>query len=585
MTFLIDICKRCVPAWHRFNCPCLLCKILLILRQLSEVQGLGLRPSGCDPTSRDQRFKGSRFRASEEEDKKRESTGGGQVDTASNKTCLKNDLAQELADFRITASPLNIGFNFEDLLSEVNECRIVKEDNRRQVYHLRTAAAGYFLKHSSLVRRKDRLRHFLLPRRRWAEWRNLHRLRHAQIPAARPVARGRSKNSPCQAFFVLTEEVPGTHITLNSLQDARSLGQYAALLHRRRVYQADFNRKNFILTPAGGLCLLDAQEVYFLPWMPHRLRINNLGRIIFNLCSLDDPGPWVVNFLEGYNRDLSKKVKVSEVIEAARRHQHRRHRSRSKRSCKNSTQFEILKNRHLRGYKRRDFKWGAHELQQAEEKGKSLKGTHVICYQGVCLKKHRRKLFHQNRCLASWKMSRALEVRGIPVPRSLGYFEMESQRYFLAELLDDRLHLNDYLSAISDERVKRQALKKLALWLRTFHDSDVWQRDFKSSNILCRESDFFMVDLEGVRIRRLSDRNKIYNLAQLNASVSNAISIKDRLRFYHYYSADLQPTRQQRRAVYRKVWDITKTKNTKIYDLDFAELIETQIKAGPSKRI
>ena len=182
-------------------------------------------------------------------------------------------------------------------------------------------------------------------------------------------------------------------------------------------------------------------------------------------------------------------------------------------------------------------------------------------------------------------MSRALEVRGIPVPRSLGYFEMESQRYFLAELLDDRLHLNDYLSAISDERVKRQALKKLALWLRTFHDSDVWQRDFKSSNILCRESDFFMVDLEGVRIRRLSDRNKIYNLAQLNASVSNAISIKDRLRFYHYYSADLQPTRQQRRAVYRKVWDITKTKNTKIYDLDFAELIETQIKAGPSKRI
>ena len=155
----------------------------------------------------------------------------------------------------------------------------------------------------------------------------------------------------------------------------------------------------------------------------------------------------------------------------------------------------------------------------------------------------------------------------------------------MAELLDDRLHLNDYLSAISDKRVKRQALKKLALWLRTFHDSDVWQRDFKSSNILCRESDFFMVDLEGVRIRRLSDRNKIYNLAQLNASVSNAISIKDRLRFYHYYSADLQPTRQQRRAVYRKVWDITKTKNTKIYDLDFAELIETQIKAGPSKRI
>jgi len=250
------------------------------------------------------------------------------------------------------------------------------------------------------------------------------------------------------------------------------------------------------------------------------------------------------------------------------------------------TSFQrVPKNRHLHGYKRRGFNWGTQELKQAEENGKPLKGAHVMGYQGICIKKHRRKFLHQNRCLASWKMSRALEVRGIPVPRALGYFEIKSQSYFLAELLDDRLHLNAYLSAISDERVKRQALKKLALWLRTFHDTNVWQRDFKSSNILCRDSDYFMVDLDGIRIRRLSEQNKIYNLAQLNASVSNTISIKDRLRFYHYYSADFQPTRQQRRTVYGKVWDITKTKNTKIYDLDFAELLESQIKAGPNKRI
>ncbi len=506
------------------------------------------------------------------------------MDKASSKTWLKSDLARELADFRITASPLNPGFHFEGMLSEVNECRVVKENNLRQVYHLQTTDGGYFLKRSSLVRRKDRLRHFLLPRRRWAEWRNLHRLRHAQVPAARPLAKGQSKISQPKSYFVLTEQVTGTHIPINSLANARSLGRYAAVLHRRRVYHADLNRKNFILTPEGDLYLLDAQEVYFLPWMPRRLRIHNLGRIIFNLCTLDDPEPWVVKFLEGYNRGLSKSVNVSEVIEAARRHQHRRFRSRSKRCCKNSTQFEIIKNRHLHGYKRKGFSWGAQELQQAVEKGKSLKGAHVICYQGVCIKKHRRNFFHQNRCLASWKMSRALDVRGIPVPRSLGYYEIKGQRYFLAELLDDRLHLNAYLSALSDEKAKRQALKKLALWLRTFHDTDVWQRDFKSSNILCRNSDYFMVDLDGVRIRRLSAQNKIYNLAQLNASVGNAISIKDRLRFYHYYSADIQPTRQQRRAVYRQVWDITKTKNTKIYDLDFAELIESQIKAGPDKR-
>jgi tRNA A-37 threonylcarbamoyl transferase component Bud32 len=176
-------------------------------------------------------------------------------------------------------------------------------------------------------------------------------------------------------------------------------------------------------------------------------------------------------------------------------------------------------------------------------------------------------------------------VRGISVPRSLGYFQTHGQCWFLAELLNDRLHLNEYLSALSDPKAKRLALKKLALWLRTFHDTDVWQRDFKSSNILCRHSDYFMVDLDGVRIRHLSEQDKIYNLAQLNASIGNAVSIKDRLRFYHYYSADIQPTRLQRRLVYRRVREITQTKNTKIYDLDFAELIDSQIKAGPGKKI
>jgi tRNA A-37 threonylcarbamoyl transferase component Bud32 len=405
------------------------------------------------------------------------------------------------------------------------------------------------------------------------------------VPAARPVAKGQSKTSHPTYYFVLTEQVAGAHIPINSKIHARKLGQYAGFLHRRRVYHADLNRKNFILDPQGEFYLLDVQQVYRPPWMPHRLRLNNLGRIIFNLCALDDPQPWVTEFLAGYHQNASKNVTAGAVIEAARAHQHRRYRSRSKRCCKNSTEFEILKNKRLHGYKRRDFSWGIRELKQAEKNGKSLKGIHVIGYQGVCIKKHRRKFLHQNRCLASWKMSQALAVRGIAVPRALGYFEIEGQSYFLAELLDDRLHLNAYLSALADESLKRQALKKLARWLKTFHGTDVWQRDFKSSNILCRQSDYYMVDLDGVRIRRLGDRHKIYNLAQLNASVSSRVSIKDRLRFYHYYTADLRPTRQQRRAVYRQVWEITRTKNTRIYDLDFARLLETQMKAGPNAKL
>ena len=488
------------------------------------------------------------------------------MDEAFRKTCSKSDLVQGLADYRITASPLNPGFHFEGLLSEVNECRVVKENNRRQVYHLQTTVGGYFLKHSSLVRTKDRLRHFFLPRRRWAEWRNLHRLRYAQVPAARPLSKGQLKISHPQSYFVLTEQILGSHIPMNSLANARNLGQYAAFLHHRRIYHADLNRKNFILSPEGEHYLLDAQEVYFLPWLPRRLRINNLGRIVFNLCSLNDPAPWVAEFLVGYNLSLSKKVHASEVIAAACRQQDRRFRSRSKRCCKNSTEFVVVKTDDWKGYRRKTFQWRPLDLRQALEKGQSLKGDLVISYRGVCIKKHPRRRFHADRCLISWKMSRALEVRGIAVPRSLGYFVINNFSCFIAELLVDRCDLNTYLSALSDEQVKRKALKKLALWLRNVHVSNIWQRDFKSSNILFQNGDYFMVDLDGVRIRRLGRHNKIYNLAQLNASVSNAITIKDRLRFYHYYSAGRQLTRPQRRAVYRKVWNITLTKNTTLYD-------------------
>ena len=489
------------------------------------------------------------------------------MDKVSSKIYLMSDLIRELADFRITASSLNPDFHLMDRLSEVYECRVVKANNRRQVYHLLTPDGGYFLKHSSLVRTKDRLRHFLLPRRRWAEWRNLHRLRQAQVPAARPLSKGQLKDSHPKSYFVLTEQVQGTHIPINSLVNAQSLGQYAAFLHRCRVYHTDLNRKNIILTPAGRFCLIDVQEVIFLPRIPQRLRIHNLGRILFNFCSLSDPGQWAAEFLKGYHKGYSKRLSAQAVIQAARLHQQRRYRSRSKRCCKNSTEFVVVKNDDWKGYRRKTFQWRPMDLLQALEKGQPIKGTHVISYRGVCVKKHARRQFHADRCLTSWKMSRALEVRGIAVPRSLGYFVINNVSCFIAEFLADRCPLNTYLSTLSDEQVKRRALKKLAHWLRDFHDGNIWQRDFKSSNILCQNEDYFMVDLDGVRIRNLNKHNKIYNLAQLNASVSNAITIKDRLRFYHYYSADRQLTRPQRRAVYQKVWNITLAKNTALYDL------------------
>jgi tRNA A-37 threonylcarbamoyl transferase component Bud32 len=455
------------------------------------------------------------------------------------------------------------------MLAEVTHCQVVKDRAIRQVLYLKAPSGEFFLKRSTLVRTKDRLRHLFLPRRRWAEWRNLHRLRGARIAAADPVLKGDKGGIQLESFFLLTRKVNGTTVRCDSLSVAKELGRYVGFLHSRGVYHADLHPKNIIIKSNGQPCLIDVQEVFFLPWLPRWLRLYNLGKFCFNLRSRLHPEGWLAAFLDGYNEAEKRPVTTSELVTASHRHQQRRYRSRSKRCRKNSAKFVVVKGNDFQGYKRRDFQWGQRELRQALEKGKAVKEDRVIAFEEVCIKIHHRQFFHQDRCLASWQMSRGLEVRDIPVPRSLGYFIMGGDSFFLSEFLFDSILLNDYLSSRTSERQKRCALKKLASWLRKIHDQDIWQPDFKSSNVLCRNGDYLLVDLDRVKIcRRLPNENKILNLAQLNASLSNAITIKDRLRFYYYYAADDMPSRRQRRRIYQKVWTMTKSKNTVPFGLD-----------------
>ncbi len=470
--------------------------------------------------------------------------------------CSSKTLLKELTGFRLTKSPLFPEFSLDRLIDDIIECKVIKDNNRRQVLFLKTPDGGFYLKRSILLRDKDRLRHFLLPRRKWAEWRNLHRLHNAQIAAARPVMKGENKGVQPKIFFLLTEKVDGTLLKIDSFIDARKLGQYIALLHSRGVYHADLHPGNIILKPNNQPCLIDVQEVFLLPWLPSWLRIYNLGKLFFHLSYHSDGGEWREELLSGYNQGRRELVTTSKLVKALDSHQQRYYRSRGKRCLKNSTGFVIVKSNELRGYKRRNFIWGAQELRQALEKGKVLKPGRSITFNGVWIKIHHRKFIFPDRCFASWKKSRALEVRDISTPRSLGYFKMDGKSFFLSEYLVDGMLLDDYLSSFTDERQKRRALKELALWLKKVHDCNIWHKDFKSSSILCQNGHYYIVDLDGVRIHRLTEENKIVFFGQLNASLSDAITCKDRLRFYYYYSAEKRPTRQQRRKIYREVWDL-----------------------------
>ena len=480
---------------------------------------------------------------------------------------MVESLRTELLKFNISPADKYPDFTINTLFENITEFNIVKESKRRRVYYLRTSDNDFFLKISIISRSKDRIRHKILPWRRWTEWRNLLKLSSIGINAAEPILRGENPRANPPEFFILTKRIVGLPFRGESDKEIEKLGRHVACLHSMGIYFADFHPENLIIDHNLNPHLIDVQEIYFFPWLPRFLRVHNLGKLFFNLTFHGSYMDLMDIFLNQYNKHIKKPVSIKEVETATGRHRRRKISSRSNRCCMNSSEFLIVKGKKFKGFKKREFQWGEDDFFLAIKQGVPLKGKKVVEFKGVCVKRNRRKFFSRDRSLISWKISRKLEIMGIPVPKGLGYLKTPGWSFFLSEFVENGILLNGYLSSISDWREKRNALKKLALFLKKIHDYNIWQRDFKSSNVLCADDEYFMIDLDCVRIQKLSEKKKITNIAQLNASLSTAVTCKDRLRFFYYYSGG-EISRQKKRKIFKKIISITLTKNTSIFGLE-----------------
>jgi tRNA A-37 threonylcarbamoyl transferase component Bud32 len=483
-------------------------------------------------------------------------------------------LRQELRHFNIRASRAATPLDFRQLLETVDHCTIVKSNARRQVYFFQAAGRRFFLKRSTVIRAKDRFRLFLLPNRRKAEWRNLHRLAAMGITVPEPIVRGEAWHLKPPQYFILTSAVAGCSLQLDDHAQWRRLGEFVGSLHRRGIYHADLHPGNISLTPGGGHALLDVQSVFFSGRLPRFLKVRNIGRFLTHYLESSGFSDGVAPFLAGYRAGAAIRIEMADALASARAQLERHYRSRSKRCLKSSSEFQRVNDPGLKGFRRRGFDWDREKLKAALVEGRPLKSNSVIACQGVCIKRRKRRLFHADRCRTGWIMSRAMEVRRIEVPESLAYFACGHETYFLSEYIEGCQLLNAFLSGLGAGAEKRQALKDLAQWIRRIHSCRLYQRDFKSSNVLHRDGRYFLIDMESVIAGQPDDGRKLMNLAQLNASISNRVTLRDRLRFFHYYAAGKAWTRNRRRAAYRQIWKISSGKNTAVYGLGLSELLK-----------
>ena len=477
------------------------------------------------------------------------------------------DLLGKLSSYKTTNSAYFPDVSLYDLFNGVHFYEIKKESNRRQVTFIKTPSGNFFIKCSFLIRRKDQFRHFFLPRRRWAEWRNLHKLNALGVDSAKPVLRGQKFHKDLKSYFVITEEVEGKSLGTEVELNSRVIGQFFARIHERGIYCADLHPGNLIVRPNGRPSLIDVQEVFFLKKLPKWLRSYNLGKLYLSLRPKTNDR-WFNEFLESYNERFGSDISIDELQKGSVKHYNKHIKSRTKRCLKNSSEFEVLKNKGETIYRRRGFDWTKEDIKNAIRNGVNLKENKVTAYGRFCIKIHDKGRFHKDRCLASWIASRELDVRGINVPKALGYFKFENRSFFVSEYLAEGIGLYEYLPGIVGKPDKRKIIKELACWVRKIHDHGIWQRDFNSTNVLCVKNQFMLIDLDNVKCGKLSERQKIYNLGQLNASIGDTLRLRDRIRFLYYYFSGEMPGRTKRREIYKKIWEITLTKNTLVFGLD-----------------
>lgn len=474
-------------------------------------------------------------------------------------------LAAELAGFTWEASRFFPQLTLAGLIAAAGEILPVKLGRRRRVFALRGPEPGFYLKLGRAVPRRRPWRRL----RRFAEWRNLHRLAAADVAACRPAMRGFDRSG---GHFLVTEAVAGAPLDPVRLP-AASLGRFLAGLNAAGAFALDLHPQNVRVRPDGAICLIDAQEILFFPRpLARRLGALQIGRLLAALPT-EAAGRTTADALaEAYNTAAGRPAVAAAWAErAAALFRRRRLRSRSRRCLVESTHFTAMRGPEGRGFRRRDFPLGCEAIVAAFAAGRPIQGDRVREADGVLIKAHPRRLGHRDRCLAAWRMSQALAVRGIPAARALAYCRTRRMSYFACEYLEGSQPLNDFLSHATGA-ARRRAVGELARWLRTLHACGVWQHDLKSANVLCRDGRFYLVDLEGVRLGRVTARRAILNLAQLNASVSHAVGLKDRLRFYHAYRAAAPPPREARRAEYRAVWEISRRRNTRAAGLELRRI-------------
>lgn len=419
---------------------------------------------------------------------------------------------------------------------------LLKSNSGRKVWRVAAGEPALFVKRFPREMLRDRAR---------KEAELLAALERAGIPCPRLVAVARDPDGS----FLLTEEIPGSRTLSEALGDGgpsarRLLGALGALA--RQLHDAGFEHQDFhagnILVRGGGLFVIDVHRAERRRSMSPERRHEGLAFMAMSFSELR-PLTDLVRFLRAYG--LSRREDWIDVWKRLRRRRERYYRGRQQRCFKEGSGFGVKG----RTVYRKDV-----DLPRLLDRTGRARWVVVKEKPGETLHRVDTTLFvketRPSRARRIWENAHGLAVRGIDTPR---LWTWEGRRV-TGEWVESR-DLYGFVREVFHtlpRTARGEFLRRLARFVRRMHDRGVYHADLKAANVLVGDGRIVVVDLD--RVRFSSDvpaRDRMFNLAQLNAAVTPPLTRSDRLRFLHAYFGNCRTLWDERSRWVREIMRLT----------------------------